>query len=218
MENTSDDKSISEWIADWKERGDQEAAQRLWERYYPTLVELARRKLGSAPKRVADDEEDVAVAAFNSFFLAAQKGRFPQLDDRDDLWQILLALVERKAADQVRRERRLKRGGEKVRSESARHSHADGSSDGNVPEPMQLVGRPPEPTPEFAAIPAEELRRRIDQLPSKELRQIALWKLEGYTNKEIAQRLGCIPETVERKLRGIRAIWSKELRDEGTER
>ena len=37
------------------------------------------------------------------------------------------------------------------------------------------------------------------------LRQIALWKLEGYTNPEIAERLECTLRTVERKL--DRAYW-----------
>ena len=39
------------------------------------------------------------------------------------------------------------------------------------------------------------------------LRQIALWKLEGYTNSEIAQQLECTLRTVERKLERIRAYW-----------
>jgi DNA-binding NarL/FixJ family response regulator len=34
--------------------------------------------------------------------------------------------------------------------------------------------------------------------------------MEGYTNKQIAQRLGCIEQTIERKLRSIRNIWSAE--------
>ena len=41
------------------------------------------------------------------------------------------------------------------------------------------------------------------------LRQIALWKLEGYTNPEIAAKLDCTVRTVERKLERIRAYWEK---------
>jgi DNA-binding CsgD family transcriptional regulator len=43
------------------------------------------------------------------------------------------------------------------------------------------------------------------------LRSVAVWKLEGYTNKEVAAKLGRAPATVERKLRLIRATWEKEV-------
>src|SRR5262245_48960496 len=77
--------SVSNWIAALKE-GDSAAAQPLWERYYRQLVVLARKKLGAAARRDAD-EEDVVQNAFHSFFRAAGQGRFPQLDDRDSLWR-----------------------------------------------------------------------------------------------------------------------------------
>jgi DNA-directed RNA polymerase specialized sigma24 family protein len=51
-------------------------------------------------------------------------------------------------------------------------------------------------------------------LPNEELRSVALWKLEGYTNQEIAGKLGCVAGTVERKLRVIRSIWDREGSDE----
>jgi DNA-binding CsgD family transcriptional regulator len=39
---------------------------------------------------------------------------------------------------------------------------------------------------------------------------VAVWKLEGYTNAEIAAKLDCTPRTVERKLRIIRGLWQRE--------
>jgi DNA-directed RNA polymerase specialized sigma24 family protein len=48
-------------------------------------------------------------------------------------------------------------------------------------------------------------------LGSPELKQIAEWKMEGYTNAEVAEKLGCVVETVERRLRLIRSVWQKEL-------
>lgn len=77
------------------QEGDPEGAQEIWERYYSRLVWTAKHKLGSASRRVAD-EEDVAITAFTSFCSAVDDGRFPQLADRDDLWQILLMLVSRR--------------------------------------------------------------------------------------------------------------------------
>ena len=37
-----------------------------------------------------------------------------------------------------------------------------------------------------------------------------LWKMEGYTVEEIAEKLGCVQRTVERKLRVIRGLWNPE--------
>jgi DNA-binding NarL/FixJ family response regulator len=39
---------------------------------------------------------------------------------------------------------------------------------------------------------------------------VAVWKMEGQTNREIAEKLGCVEQTVERKLRSIRRLWLAE--------
>jgi DNA-directed RNA polymerase specialized sigma24 family protein len=75
----------------------------------------------------------------------------------------------------------------------------------------QLLAR--EPTPEDAAATADECRRLLELLDEPELRQIALWKVEGYTNEEIAARLDCVPRTVECKVSRIRLLWKHELED-----
>jgi DNA-directed RNA polymerase specialized sigma24 family protein len=48
-------------------------------------------------------------------------------------------------------------------------------------------------------------------LGDAELREIALAKMVGYTNAEIAAKLGCAEVTVERRLRLIRKTWEKEM-------
>jgi DNA-directed RNA polymerase specialized sigma24 family protein len=57
---------------------------------------------------------------------------------------------------------------------------------------------------------AEECRRLLDRLGDAELLAIALWKMEGYGNEEIAARLGCVPRTVGRRLEVIRTLWGRE--------
>jgi DNA-directed RNA polymerase specialized sigma24 family protein len=192
---------VTTWLKDLK-LGDPAAAQRLWEAYYERLVRLARRKLANAPRRVAD-EEDVALAAFHSFCRGVGKGRFPRLEDRNDLWQILLMVTARKACDQKQQERRQKRGGGRVRGESA-FTNAEGSGGGFA----AIAGR--EPTPEFSLLVAEKLDGLFGQLDEGALREIAMLKLEGYSNAEIADRLDCGLRSVERKLARIRAIWEEE--------
>jgi DNA-directed RNA polymerase specialized sigma24 family protein len=183
--------------------GDHEAAQLLWQRYYPRLVGLARKRLQAVPRRVAD-EEDAALSAFDSFCRWAQQGRFPELKDRDGLWALLVVLTARKAADLVKHLHRDKRGGGKVHGDSALRPAGDSSAGGLD----ALEGD--EPTPEEAAILAEEVEGLLGRLREPALRQVAVWKLEGYTNVEIAERQGCSLPTVERRLAIIRRL----LRDQ----
>jgi RNA polymerase sigma factor (sigma-70 family) len=172
-------------------RGNRAAADRLWDAYMRRLIGLARARLGGAARRAAD-EEDVALSAFDSFYRRAEAGQFARLSDRDDLWQVLVLITERKAIDLMRRESRKSRGeGRVVSLDAADERIAD-----------------PGPTPEFAASVADEFRRLLESLGDDSLRRVALAKLEGYTNREIAERLGCIEQTVERKLRSIRRIWT----------
>src|SRR5262245_52875278 len=191
--------SVTHWIHQLK-GGDAVAAQKLWQRCFGRLVGLARKKLQGA-RRCAADEEDVALSAFDSLCRGAVAGRFPQLADRDNLWRLLVVITARKAIDLVNWERRLKRGGGKVEGESA----FPGAGDSSPPGLDQVVGD--EPTPEFAAQVAEQCQQLLDQLGDDELRSIAVWKMEGYTNEEIAPKLCCAPVSVERPLRRIRKQW-----------
>src|SRR4051794_39017001 len=96
--------SVTRWIGDLRSGGDA-AAQRLWERYFDRLVHLARNKLRALPRRgAAEDEEDAALSAFDSFCRGVARGQFPRLTDRDDLWRLLVVLTVRKAFDQVERQ------------------------------------------------------------------------------------------------------------------
>jgi len=202
----SDFDSVSQWIEGLGAR-DEMAAAKLWQRYYHRLVGLAYKKLRDAPRRVAD-EEDVVLSAFQSFCQRAQDGRFPDLRDRNDLWRLIVRITERKAYDQLRAQTRKKRGGGKVVGESAL---VDGeASDGGAG--IQRV-ESPEPTPELAAQTAESMDRLLGLLDDGELRAIALLKLQGFTNEEIAAEIGRALPTVERRLRLIRDIWQEEVAD-----
>ena len=200
------DDSVSQWI-DGLKAGDEAAAARLWQRYFRRLVGLARKKLGDSPRRVAD-EEDVALSAFQSFFQRAQADRFPDLRDRDDLWHLIVCITERKAYDQLRDQARQKRGAGLVAGESA---FVDLQASGDGAGIDAVAG--PEPTPQFAAEMVEAVDRLFALLEDDQLRQIALCKLEGYTNEEIAGKIGRAPPTVERRLRLIRERWQGEIGD-----
>jgi DNA-directed RNA polymerase specialized sigma24 family protein len=166
----SSEGSVTRWVTSLK-AGEMAAAQPLWERYHRQLVSLARQKLRSARRRTAD-EEDVVQSAFHSFFKGVALGRFPQLDDRDNLWRVLMVITARKALDQLAHEHTKKQGGGTVqggsRIDSGRHVWNDAAIE-------QIVGA--EPTPEFAAQVAEEYQRLLDLLGDETLCRVAVWKM-----------------------------------------
>jgi RNA polymerase sigma factor (sigma-70 family) len=193
--------TVTEWIGQLR-RGDPEAARKLWQRYFARLVGLARAHLASLPRRAAD-EEDVALSVFASFCRAVEQGRYPDLQDRDELWSLLATLTRHRAEDLRRHEQAEKRGGGEVRGDSTLDS----------PDLRQgfaaLAAR--EPTPAEAAELADRLAHLFGLLRDADLRRVAELKLQGYTNAEIAAAVGVIESTVERRLKRIRACWEKEL-------
>lgn len=195
----ADHPSVTTWIGKLK-AGEEQAAQWLWERYFARLVDQARDRLRGLSRR-ASDEEDVALSAFHSFCQAVERGRFPQLSNRDDLWQLLVMLTARKAVDQRRYQKRHKRGG------AAGARQLTGPAAEIALE--EVVGH--EPNPEFAALMVEQFRSLLARLDEEDLRTIAIHKLEGYTNREIAQGLECSVRSVERKLAIIRGLWEEAV-------
>lgn len=200
--------SVTEWLRELKQ-GDSSAAQRLWQRYVERLIRLAQRKLGGIPRRVCD-EEDIVSAAFASFCQGVEARQFGRLDDRDDLWQILVVLTERKANDQKRRHLAAKRGGGRVRGESV--FEAGNSGETSLPGIGHILDSAP--TPEFAAETLDQLRALLHALQDDALRQLTIAKLEARSNEEIAQQLGISLRSVERRLSLIRQIWQEKLREE----
>lgn len=183
--------SVTHWLRQLTTDDDTAAQQQLWNRYFIRLTALARTRLTGAPQRDAD-EEDVVLSVFNSFFTAARAGRFPELHDRTGLWPLLVKITARKAINQVKRQQAKKRSG---------------SAEEQFVDIAYLVGD--EPTPQFAAEVAEQVERLLGQLDA-ELRTVALMKLEGFTNVEIANHVGVVERSIARKLARIRLEWAND--------
>ena len=197
----ADQGSITRWIAGVK-GGDLAAAQPLWERYFARMVDLARARLRASGRRdAASDEEDAALSAFDSLCAGLARGQFPRLADRDDLWRLLVVITTRKVQAQARRQLRQKRGGGRVQA-AADLVDPGGQEDDDLL--AQAVGS--EPTPEFAAMVAEEYRRLLDRLDDDVLRRVAILRMEGFTTDAIAEQIGCARRTVARQLALIRRI------------
>jgi len=190
MESADRNQSITRLIQAMQQ-GRDSALGPLLETYFERLVQLARQRLRDLPGMAAYGED----VALRSFYSLCQRLRDPsqplELAGRDDLWRLLATRTISRTIDLIRRHRPAEIPG--------------------VHEVEQLLTR--EPTPDEAAEMADECRRLLDLLPEPELRQIALWKVEGFTNEEIAARLDCVPRTIERKVSRIRLLWKHELKE-----
>ena len=195
--------SVTGWIEQLKQ-GSDKAAHDLWQRYFEQVVAVARQRLGSGPRRTAD-EEDVAVSVFDSLYRGAAEGRFDRLTDRQDLWMLLLAITRQKAVDEIRRRTRKKRGGGEVRGESVFVSA--GETEGGVGLEQFCKEAP---NAELLISAQEECDRLLSLLRDDKLRIIALLRLEGFSNEEIAEQSGVSTRTIERKLQLIRDTWEAE--------
>jgi len=177
--------------------GSPEALQPLWDKYFPRLMQLARRTLGDGRQRIAG-ADDAVQSAFFTFWQQADAGKLDDDLRRDNLWALLSVMTVRKARRQLRKEGAQKRGGDAQRL------------DGDVLQ--QLPG--PEAQNAFQTLSPQEfdlLSEELLNMLADPLREFAFLKLMGHTNREVAESLRCTERTVERKLRLIRLAWEAEL-------
>ena len=177
------------------------AASLIWQRYFRDLLDLARKNLDKRVRR-RTDEEDVLQSMFQSFCARQGRGEF-DLADRDELWRLLVTITLRKARNAARDHHRDRRD---IAREQTISAAAD--DDRSCPDWALELMDASAPSPTEAAVLSEALERRLSSLADPELRQIALARLEGFTNREIADRLDCTERSVERKLERIRSKWT----------
>lgn len=183
-----DDDPVTQWLADLK-ADERAAAELLWQRYWRRVAGLARKIL-SAGRAGGADEEDVAQSVFRSFFVRARDGRFPRLEDRQDLWKLLATITIRKALKQKRRQARQPAAVEEIDSISSELARAPGH--------------------EVVAVLKDEVQRLLSLLDEGSQR-VAGCLLEGQTNQEISEACGVSLSTVERKRKLIRETWLREM-------
>lgn len=198
--------SVTGWVRLTKQ-GDDDAAQKLWERYFQRIVQLAHRRIEGFS--AAFDAEDVALSTFDQVIRAMREERLETMADRCDLWQILRVHTMRRALDRFRTEGAAKRGGGRVANETQPQTKRVDIDLDRLPSRMD--------DPQFTSMMSEECLRLLTALQDDELEQVAKSKLEGLTNDQIAADLGYSRRTVQRMLQNIRAIWSREQGSDGVD-
>lgn len=201
-EDESESQSVTYWF-DQLRAGNEQAAAELWTHYFEQLSRFARSRL---KQRRVSDEEDLASEVLHALCQAADAGRLPSIQSRDDLWRILLSWLRNRIVDQFRADQTAKRGGGNVRGHSglAANDSRTGGFD-------RIPG--PQPSPATVAEMRECADNLLKQLPDELLKKLALARLAGKTVAEIADEFDIAPRTVERKLAIIRRVWN-EPRDE----
>lgn len=180
-----------------------------WERYRVRLLGLLRKQ-GVKIRHRCGDEEDIVQNAFVSFLRGVASGRIdPHEENDDDLWPLLAVIAKRKAIDRYHFHNCRKRGGGDVLGESAFPCNMGESGSFGI---EQMPGGPA--VPETLAGLCRHYADLFASLADPTLKQVAVCKLEGFTNEEIAALLDCSRATVVRKLAAVRRIW-RQLADDG---
>jgi RNA polymerase sigma factor (sigma-70 family) len=194
-----DPNSLTRWVAalqspDLPARN--EAARRIWQKFAGQLHALVRGRLNRRIL-IRENEHDIVQSIFEGFFEAQSRRRYP-LREPGELEGLLKSIAMRKISNTIARHTAGRRDVWRERS-SATSDRADES----------FPTRDAEFDDARAIDPADqvdwnfELARIMGLLP-KDLQQIVLWRLEGFTNAEIGCRIKCTTRTVEMKLGRIR--------------
>jgi len=181
--------------SDCRERD--EAARIIWERFSFRLQALVRRHLDNRI-RCREDEQDVLMSMYANFCAGQLEGKTPPAS-REELWKLLVRITMCKVVNTAHRHLAARRDVRRERTD-ARDQWRDGSL---FPRWMLDHVDKAQPSPEEQVIVLDELDRVLQDLP-KELRQIVLWKLDGYTNAQIARMIQRTVRSVELKMQLIR--------------
>ena len=180
--------TVTKWIAALRQ-GDEASAKKLWNHYFQRLMNFARSRMGAVTTAVYD-EEDAAISTFRVLCENLKAGKYPDIADGDEFWRLMLTVAVRKISRRIEYESAAKRNGGSVQLERIDESLAITKDSSQV------------------AVEYEEL---LSKLNDPNLERVAILKLDGYTNEEIATTINRTRRTVQRMLDLIRDLWREEL-------
>jgi RNA polymerase sigma-70 factor (ECF subfamily) len=181
--------SFAEFLSRLQARDDA-AAQELFGRFTHQLIALARRHIAGGLRHKVD-AEDVVQSAYKSFFFRYGTGKLDLLS-WNSLWGLLALIAVRKCAD------RAAYHGAECRDAAREVSQPRGDESAPRLEPF---GR--EPTPLEAATLSETVEQLLAAFDEDD-RPILELSLQGYTTREIGERLGRAERTVRLLREGVR--------------
>lgn len=187
--------SMSVLLLHWG-ANEEEIARRIQADFFPRLRRLSQNALGGLPG-AAFEADDVVQSAIKSFCRFMRRQTAIGDKDRDDIWRLLCHFAVCKASRRRERQTRGLRGGRVVPMSDL--PGGEQSLEGNA----LLYNLS---TDEFDLI-LQEAIERLDE----SLRPVALLVMEGMTQAEIANRLGCSRRTVIRKFDLVKRLLRSAL-------
>ncbi|QDV19767.1 RNA polymerase sigma factor SigM [Gimesia panareensis] len=194
----SSEGSISDLINAWTEN-ESAAVERLQLEYFHRLRALARRVLNGFPA-AAVEADDVVQSALISLCRFMRRPETPRDKDRNDLWRLLCQIVVYKSRQRMRSRTKGLPGGQ----ERPMIDYESPEQAVKIEAALQHVS-----TNEFDLI----VHDALDQL-DEPLQRIAMLMMEGYTQTEMATRLGCSRRTIIRKMNLLKQLLAVLLEED----
>jgi RNA polymerase sigma-70 factor (ECF subfamily) len=172
-------------------KGDEQAAQVVYKSYVNRLLPLVRQRLSQRMARRVDPE-DVVQSVFRTFFTRVKAGRFV-IEEQDDLSKLLVSITVRKTLRQVAYHKAAKRD----------PGHETTQNDSSCPALGDLLSM--EPSPEATVVFLDQLEKFLKELNPRDRRILEL-RMEGYSNEQVARRLGKVDRTIRRIMEHIQQM------------
>lgn len=191
MDTSGEDQAL---IDLWRQ-GDENAARQIVERYLDRLLVLARRRLS---QRMASriDPEDIVQSAFRTFFHRVKEGQF-SFAEQDDLCKLLVRITLHKTLRQIAFHKAAKRDPNQETEQGEHHQE------------RLLTLLDEEPTPEATVTFLDQFEHFLSELEPQQ-REILELRLQGFSNEEIAEKLGIYDRKIRRVIERVRAIAIQE--------
>ena len=180
---------------------DDVAAEELFGRFTHQLIALAMRHVNAALRHKVDPE-DVVQSVYKSFFVRYGDGKLDVVN-WNSLWGLLTLITVRKCA------------------ERASYYHAgcrDAALEVSSPRDNEAAPSPEffsrEPTPLEAAVLNETVEQLLSTLDGDE-KPILEMSLQGFTTREISERLGRAERTIRLLREGVRHRLERMQRENG---
>lgn len=188
--------SVSKWLHGARS-GDPIATEKIVTRYINRLAEFADAALRRG-ERLTEDGEDFALSVLQWASTELSAGRLPDLHNRDDLWLFLVEAAQRRIVRKQSKQRSLNQEHptEMTMTDTLKQYDAE----------LQDLWERGNPGAYFREVIHcwEDI---INILPDQTSKDIAVLKLQGFSNREISQKLKLVSRTVDRKVIAIVEKW-----------
>lgn len=190
--------SVTRWIEQMR-AGDRIAVNALSERYFKKLGNAARSRLHKQAQTL-HDKDDVANFVLEAVVRNISQGKYPDLQDRDDLWFLMLSITQCRISNILKRERSQKVQPTSLTSLTELLETYEG----------ELSDLSLNSDPEQVAIEINDCWQELMRiLPDDDFREIARLKLDFYSNRQISSMMKLTPKYIDRKVAEIQRMWGE---------